>query len=61
MSLVIGCLLLILYAYLFTLLQLEDNALLVGSIGLFALPAAAMFVIRNVDWYGLVMETPEEL
>jgi inner membrane protein len=29
----------------------EDDALLVGSIGLFVLLAAVMFVTRRVDWF----------
>ncbi len=40
-----------LYAYLYVLLQLEDYALLLGSLGLFALLAAAMALTRKVDWY----------
>jgi inner membrane protein len=39
------------YLYLFFALQSEDYALLIGSIGLFALVAAVMFVTRKVDWY----------
>lgn len=40
-----------LYAYLYVLLQLEDYALLLGSLGLFGLLAAAMALTRRVDWY----------
>jgi inner membrane protein len=42
-----------LYAYLYLLLQLEDYALLLGSLGLFALLAAAMALTRRVDWYAV--------
>ena len=31
----------------------EDSALLIGSIGLFAILASVMFVTRNVDWYAM--------
>jgi inner membrane protein len=41
-----------LYGYLFVLLTNEDAALLAGSIGLFVILAAIMFVTRKVDWYG---------
>jgi inner membrane protein len=41
----------ILYAYLYILMQLEDYALLVGSIGLFVGLAILMFVTRRFDWY----------
>jgi inner membrane protein len=40
-----------LYGYLYVLLQAEDYALLLGSIGLFAILALVMFVTRRIDWY----------
>lgn len=40
-----------LYAYLYLLLRNEDYALLIGSVGLFAILAAIMYVTRRVDWY----------
>lgn len=40
------------YLYLFITLQSEDWALLIGSLGMFAVLALVMFVTRNVDWYG---------
>lgn len=49
----IGALLGSLYAFLYLLLRLEDSALLIGSISLFVLLSVAMYVIRNVKWYGL--------
>ena len=42
----------LLYAYLYVALSSEDYALLIGSIGLLALLAAAMAATRKVDWYG---------
>jgi inner membrane protein len=39
------------YAFLFVLLQLEEYALLVGSLGLALLLAGGMYGTRNVDWY----------
>jgi inner membrane protein len=44
----------LLYSYLFVLLTNEDGALLVGSIGLFVILAAAMFLTRRVQWYAAV-------
>lgn len=41
----------ILYAYIFTLLQMEDLALLVGSLGLFVALVITMYLSRNTDWY----------
>jgi len=43
----------ILYGYLYVILQLESYALLMGSIGLFAALAMAMFFTRKIDWYSL--------
>lgn len=40
-----------LYLFLFTILQLQDYALLMGSIGLFAVISVVMYVSRRVDWY----------
>jgi inner membrane protein len=40
----------LLYGYLYVLLQLEDWALLMGSIGLFLILALVMYTTRKVDW-----------
>ncbi len=45
--------LILLYAYIFVLLQLEVFALLAGSIGLFTILAIVMYLSRNVNWYDL--------
>ena len=50
---IIGGCLLVLYGFLFVLLQLEDYALLLGSIGLFAVLALVMYLTRRIDWYGM--------
>ena len=41
------------YIFLYGTLQAEDYALLIGSIGLFAVVALLMFITRKIDWYGL--------
>jgi inner membrane protein len=50
-SVMMGGFLTALYLFLFTLLQLEDLALLFGSIGLFIALAVVMYISRKVDWY----------
>lgn len=40
-----------LYTYLFMLIQLEEYALISGSIGLFVILALIMFYSRKIDWY----------
>jgi inner membrane protein len=40
-----------LYSFIFVLIRLEDTALLVGSIGLFAVLALVMYASRRINWY----------
>jgi inner membrane protein len=40
-----------LYGFLFVLLRIQEQALLVGSVGLFAALALVMWVTRRIDWY----------
>jgi inner membrane protein len=47
----LGAMLAGLYGYLFTLLQMEDFALLMGALGLFAILGAVMFATRRINWY----------
>lgn len=42
----------VLYALIYMLLRLEDNALLVGAVASFAAVAVAMYLTRSIDWYG---------
>ena len=46
-----GAMLTALYAAVYGLLISEDNALILGSLLLFAVLAAVMVVTRKVDWY----------
>ncbi len=41
----------ILYAFLYVILQLEDVALLVGSVGLFVILGIIMYFSRKIKWY----------
>jgi inner membrane protein involved in colicin E2 resistance len=41
-----------LYGFIYVLLRVEAYALLVGALASFAAVAAAMYITRNVDWYG---------
>ena len=42
----------VLYGMIYMLLRLEDNALLAGALGSFAVVAAAMYFTRDINWYG---------
>jgi inner membrane protein len=55
-ALMVTGLLVALYGCLYVLLQLEDYALMAGSLMLFAVLAVVMFVTRRVDWYGVGSE-----
>jgi len=41
----------LLYSFLYIILQLEDIALLIGSIGLFVILGIIMFLSRKIKWY----------
>jgi inner membrane protein len=47
----IGGILFGMYAFLFVLLQLEDLALLLGSVGLLGILAVVMHLTRRIDWF----------
>ncbi|HEY1752930.1 MAG TPA: cell envelope integrity protein CreD, partial [Caulobacteraceae bacterium] len=48
----------LLYGLIYLLMRLQDFALLAGSLASFAGLAAAMFLTRNLDWYGGKAEKP---
>jgi inner membrane protein len=51
-GLIVG-ILIILYGFIFVILQLQDLALLIGSIGVFVILAVTMYFSRKIDWYHL--------
>jgi inner membrane protein len=52
-TVVITTALAILYGFFYTLLQLEEYALLLGSIGLLLILAGVMYLTRHIDWYNI--------
>jgi inner membrane protein len=48
--------LLVLYGFFYSILQLQDYALLLGSLGLLLMLASIMYLTRNIDWYQLNQE-----
>ncbi len=44
----------ILYGYLYIILQLQDYALLMGSLGLFVILALVMYLTRKIDWFSVM-------
>jgi len=49
-----------LYLYIYFLLQLEEFALLTGSIGLFVVLGVVMYLSRHLDWYHLSAKESQE-
>ena len=50
-AMLFGVMLTTLYTFIFILLQLQDGALLFGSIGLFIVLAVVMYYSRKINWY----------
>jgi inner membrane protein len=50
-ALMVGGLLLLLYLFIYVLLQLETYALLFGSLGIFVILAVLMYASQKVRWY----------
>jgi inner membrane protein len=44
----------LLYFFIYLLLRLEDNALLVGAVASFLAVGAVMYFTRNIDWYSSI-------
>lgn len=51
LSLLQGGILTIIYLFMFIIIQLQDYALLVGSIGLFIVLIIVMYISRKINWY----------
>ena len=49
----IGSLMTCLYGFLYVTMQLEDYALLIGSIGMFVVLGIVMYLTRKIDWYAV--------
>jgi len=57
---VIGAVVAVLYGFLYVLLQCEDFALLLGSVGLFAILGLFMYLTRTVDWFTVLKPAANE-
>ncbi len=60
LTLIIGGVLAMLYGFIYIILQLENLALLFGSLGLFVILALVMFVSRKIDWYNVSQRAEEK-
>lgn len=53
LTLLISGILTVLYTFIFVIIQLQDYALLIGSIGIFIILGLVMYFSRKIDWYNL--------
>jgi inner membrane protein len=53
-STIVALVLSILYGYLYVVLQLQDYALLMGSLILFVALALLMYLTRKIDWFSIL-------
>ncbi len=60
LTLLITSILTILYSFIFVIIQLQDYALLIGSIGIFIILGLVMYFSRKIDWYNLNLESKEK-
>ena len=58
---ILAGMLVIIYGFIFVILQLQDFALLMGSIGLLIVLGIVMYLSRKVDWYNFKMTDTEGL
>lgn len=59
-GLLIFGILLIMYTFIFTIIQLEDYALLIGSLGMFIILGIVMYLSRKIDWYNIKLGHKEQ-
>lgn len=50
----------IIYTFIFIIIQLQDFALLIGSIGIFIILCLVMYFSRKIDWYNLNLKETEQ-
>jgi inner membrane protein len=56
LTLMISGLLVVLYSFIFVIIQLQDYSLLIGSVGIFMILSFLMFFSRKIDWYNITSE-----
>ena len=60
LSLLISGILTVLYTFIFVIIQLQDYALLIGSISIFIILGLVMYFSRKIDWYNLSLEEKKD-
>ncbi|WP_345162542.1 cell envelope integrity protein CreD [Pontibacter saemangeumensis] len=57
LTMLISGILTVLYTFIFVIIQLQDYALLIGSVGIFIILGLVMYFSRKIDWYNLNLES----
>ncbi len=60
LTMLISGILTVLYSFIFVIIQLQDYALLIGSIGIFIILGLVMYFSRKIDWYNLNLNDKNE-
>lgn len=60
-GLLIFGILFIMYSFIFTIIQLEDYALLIGSLGMFIILGIVMYFSRKIDWYNIKLGNEDKV
>jgi inner membrane protein len=60
LALMIFGILVVLYSFIFVIIQMQDYALLIGSIGVFVILALVMYFSRKIDWFNLSLNEKDE-
>lgn len=60
LTFLISGILLILYSFIFIIIQLQDLSLLIGSIGIFIVLGLVMYFSRKIEWDNIVISEKEE-
>lgn len=53
LTIILTSILVLLYGFLYILLQMQDYALLMGSVGLFIILGSVMYLSHKIDWYSI--------
>jgi inner membrane protein len=56
LTFLISGILIVLYSFIFVIIQLQDYALLIGSVGIFIILGMVMYYSRKIDWYNLNLQ-----
>lgn len=59
LTILVSGILTVLYSFIFVIIQLQDYALLIGSIGIFIILGLVMYFSRKIDWYNLNLNEKE--